>query len=128
MTTTKNGTTLPTNGKKVETTVQVAAPKKEETKVIPLNPSPIENKLSELNKLFDLQKKHSLLLKSKEKLNEFSQTQGEENIKLTLSDEENRKVVDFETTNPELIAAVVSCIQSTIENKRAVIESQLLAA
>jgi hypothetical protein len=127
MTTQKNGTTIPTNGKKVETTLIVASPKKEETPVVKIVATPLEEKLQRISKLVDLQKKHTRLLLSEQKLEEFRLKKGEENIELELSDEHNRSL-EFATQNPEVVAVVINVLRSTIQQKRKEVEAQLLAA
>lgn len=86
---------------------------------------PLDDRLHRLNQLFDLQGKYNRLLKSQQKLAEFKLAKGSENIVLTLEDEDNSKVDDFITSNPEVVKVVLECLQNTIVAKRKEIEQQL---
>jgi len=128
MTTQKNGATIPTNGKKVETTVVLTPVKSEEkpvAKVIDL--SPLEKRLLHIQELMDIKSKHNRLLLSGQKLDEFQFKKGEENIRLTIEDESSRGV-EFTTTNPEVIKEAIAVVRGTIQERRKEIEARLLAA
>jgi hypothetical protein len=126
-----------TNGKATASTTakpsaSVAAQSSEKTislKAIPekVEQTPLEKSLQRINKLVELQKKHTRLLLSEQKLDEFRLQKGEENIELELSDEHNRNL-EFSTQNPEVVAVVINVLRATIQEKRKEVEAQLLAA
>lgn len=126
MTTQKNGATIPTNGKKVETTVPVVQMKKEEPKPAPVELSPFEDRMLRISQLFELQSKHTRLTKSLQKLDEFQLKKGEENIRITIDDEKNSKLDEFTTSNPEVVAEALAFIRSTIIERRKRVEALLV--
>lgn len=89
--------------------------------------TPLEKSLQHIKKLVELQARHSRLLQSEQKLDQFRMEKGEENIELELNDE-NSRGVDFATKNPEVIAVVIDVLRATIQTKRKEVEAQLLAA
>lgn len=124
MTTQKTGTTIPTNGKKPEATAPVVSISKT-TPAKEVELTPIEKSLQFINELVELQKQHTRLILSGQKLSDFVQLKGEENIELTLTDENNRKF-EFSTKNPEVLNGVISCLRSMIQEKRTGIETKLI--
>jgi hypothetical protein len=86
---------------------------------------PLDDRLHRLNQLFDLQSKYNRLAKSQQKLSEFKMKKGSENISLTLRDDDSRSSESFSTSNPDVIKAVLECLQTTIVAKRKELEPQL---
>lgn len=123
MTTQKNGATLPTNGKKIETTLEVAVVKKEVPALSTGETPALEDRLLRINQLFELQTRYNRLQKSQNKLNEFKMKKGDENISLTISDRNNRE--EFTTSNPELINEVLNCVRVTVQDKKKLLEPLL---
>jgi len=123
-----NGTTIPIIGKKVETTVPVVIPKKDESKIAVMQKNPLDEKISFIDSLVKLKSKLARLTESNHKLNDFKLSKGEENIRLTLEDSVNRKVEDFTTSNPEVVELVLQFLTKTIEERKAIVERELIAA
>lgn len=124
MTTQKNGSTATPekeSGKPV-TTLMVAAPKKDEQKKSDGLP-PLDERLNRLSQLVELQKKYNRLCASEQKLAEFKQKKGTENVTLDI-DDDNRN--SFSTSNPELIAEVLETVRTTIQKRKKEIEPQLV--
>lgn len=122
MTTQKNGTTIPTNGKKVETTLTVVPLKPEPAKNQTEAP-PLEDRILRINQLFELQTKYNRLQKSQNKLNEFKMKKGEENIILSIEDKNTRE--EFTTSNHKLISSVLECVRVTVQEKKKSLEPLL---
>lgn len=127
MTNQKNGSngTATTNGtaKQVPTTSTLAVVKKEEEKK-PVPVTPLTQRLDRINELFELNKKYNTLQNSRQKLSEFKMKKGQENISLTIDDDENN--VEFTTSNPDVIKKVLACVSGEIDSKIAETESQLI--
>lgn len=121
MTTQKNGTAIPTNGKPVATTLTVAT-KTEPAKVVTDFP-PLEDRILRINQLFDLQSRYNRLLKSQSKLAEFKLKKGEENVSLTIRDTQSRE--EFSTSNPELVNTVLDCVRVTVQDRKKALEPLL---
>lgn len=127
MTTQKNGTTIPTNGKAVATTTTLQVVKKDETPPAPAAPlSAFEDRMLKISQLFELQQKHTRLIKSLQKLDEFQLKKGEENIRITIDDENNSKVEEFTTSNPDVVAETLAFVRATIIDRKKKIESLLV--
>jgi hypothetical protein len=122
MTTQKNGATIPTNGKKIETAVVLTPVKSINTETKTGSPS-LDDRLHRLNELFELQKKYNRLTASKQKLAEFKMKKGEENISLTIEDNNSR--TEFSTSNPEIVAQVMEFVSVKIDEKKKQIEPLL---
>ena len=122
MTTQKNGATIPTNGKSLETTLTVV-PKIETPVKFTSDTTPLEDRMLRINQLFDLQSRYNRLLKSQSKLAEFKLKKGEENLSITIRDTQNRE--EFSTGNPELINTVIECIRVTVQDRKKALEPLL---
>lgn len=122
MTTQKNGVTIPTNGKKVETALTVV-PKVDPVIKTAGDAPPLEDRILRINQLFELQSRYNRLQNSQTKLNEFKMKKGEENISITIRDSHSRE--EFETKNPELINSVLECVRVTVQEKKKAIEPLL---
>lgn len=122
MTTQKNGSTIPTNGKQPVVTTLTVATKTDSVKVQTDFP-PLEDRILRINQLFDLQSRYNRLLKGQSKLAEFKLKKGEENISCTIRDNNSRE--EFSTTNPELVNAVLDCVRVTVQDKKKALEPLL---
>lgn len=120
---TQNKNAAAVSSKKDENPLSVVK-KNEPAKVIEL--TPLEQKLQSIKQMVELQNKHTRLVLSSQKLDEFRLQKGEENISLTLEDDNNRKI-EFSTKNPEVINAVLYCLRTTIDEKRKDVELRLVA-
>lgn len=130
-------TTQKTNGKpqqvstgsgiaKIETSVSLTVAKPEEKTVLaPLPVTPLEKSLQKIKEFIELQNKHTRLVLSSQKLDEFRLQKGEESIQLSLTDDNNRKL-EFSTQNPEVLVAVIDCLRSTIQDKRKEVEARVM--
>lgn len=111
----------PTNG----ATVKPAAEQKNTVPVIKLDdskPQPLEDRLHRLNQLFELQTRYNRLQSSLQKLNEFKQETGAENLTLIFRNSER---TEFSTTNPAVISECIQNVKSTIKTKLKELEPQL---
>ncbi|MBN8833760.1 MAG: hypothetical protein BGO53_08905 [Sphingobacteriales bacterium 39-19] len=77
-----------------------------------------EERLHKLNKLFELQSKHSKLTQSDKKLSEFSIESGE-GTELNIEDADGN---EFTTKNPEIIQDVLQFLKEKIADKRKQLE------
>lgn len=87
------------------------------------DPASLEGRLLRLNQLVELRGKYDRLRLSEQKLSTFVIAKGEENVTLTIEDENIRE--EFSTSNPAVIKEVLDFLRTTIQNKRKEIEPQL---
>lgn len=111
----------PTNG----TTAKPLAAQIATVPVVKLDeskPQPLEDRLHRLNQLFELQTRYNRLQRSLQKLDEFKQETGAENLTLIFRNSER---TEFSTTNPAVIAECIQHVKSTIKTKLKELEPQL---
>lgn len=130
MTTQKNGTTIPPNGKKVETTVTLTPVKKlEEQKPAtklehtsdPANLPPLEDRVLKIQQLTDLVTKRDKLRESLKSLQSINTSSEGRNLKIQIEDNEN----DWETFNTDAIKFCVDNLISAHKDRIAILEAQI---
>ena len=124
-----NGATQPqANGKKIETTVPVVTPKKEETKKEETKKElsdlpPVEDRILKINRLTSLVEKHETLLETQQKLNAFKLSTDGNRDTLKISDSKGK---EFVTTNSSVIADIIESLKTSVSAKVKEVEAQLV--
>lgn len=88
------------------------------------NLQPLEDRLTRLSQLFELQNRYNKLLDAKQKLADFDLNTDTEATELTLYDKNNRGR-EFSTKNQLIIKDVIGCIKFSIDIKLKEIEPLL---
>lgn len=130
-----------TDNKNGATSVKQNSPKTDSTKANPPEPiskpipkiseklssqlnelPPFEDRIQKLNRLFELQSKHTLLSEASGKLNSFK-INGKDGAELTLEDSEGKS---FTTRNTEIVEACILFLSNTISDKKKLLEAQIV--
>ncbi len=124
MTTQKNGATIPTNGKKAETTTTLSVVKKEDSKPAVINP-PIVDRLEQLDMLFSLVEQRAKLNDTLDDLKKFDLSSDNTKDCLILDDGKGHK---FTTYQPEVVKEAVALVRKLAQDRMNIIDTKLLAA
>lgn len=124
----KNGNGLATNGKKVETTLNIVLPKNEETKPLPTVPGrqlsdlpPVEDRVLKVQQLFDLATKREKLQESLKKLKSIKASSDNRDLVITIEGDGGQ----WETYNTDAIKVCIAAMEVTIKEKLDEVEKQI---